>query len=372
MAKEITTPGEGQLRALFVSSGNPVLSVPGSEELEAALGRLELMVAIDLYVSDTSAHADYILPATTFLEREDFPSAFLTFQTTPFVQWTEPVLEPRGEARQEWQIIEDISRRIGTTPAGAWPLRALGKLGIRFSPQRLIDLGLRLGPHGDLFGLRRGGLSIARLRRHPHGLKLGDHQPVGVLAKKLFHKDKRVHLHPPEIAAEVSALRVADRTTGDPAEGDFPLRLIGLRELRSHNSWMHNVPKLMQGGRTHAVRIHPDDAAACGLEDGEQCRILSSAGSIELLAKVTDEMMPGTIAVPHGWGHRGGWRQAREAGGANVNQLASSAPEDLERLAGMAFLNGIPVRVEAAGAPPQAEAVSVNAGINVERALPSA
>ena len=118
-------------------------------------------MAIDLYVTDTGRHADYILPATTFLEREDIPLAFFTFSTTPFVQWTEPVVAPRGEARQEWQIIEAIAARIGTTPASAWPLRALGRLGIKLSPRRLIDLGLRLGPNGDLFGLRRGGLSLA-------------------------------------------------------------------------------------------------------------------------------------------------------------------------------------------------------------------
>ncbi len=352
MAKEITTPGAGQIRALFVSSGNPVLSVPNGEELERAMEQLELTVAIDLYVTDTSRHADYILPATTFLEREDFPSAFLTFHTTPFVQWTDAVLKPRGEARQEWQIIEDIARRIGTAPASAWPLRALGRIGLRISPRRLIDLGLRLGPRGDLFGLRRGGLSIAKLRRHPHGIRLADRHPVGVLAKKVFHSDKRVHLAVPEIVAEVSAL---ERENGhDPA---FPMRMIGLRELRSHNSWMHNVPKLMQGGRVHAARVHPEDAAASGIEDGALCRLLSPSGSIELAAKVTDEVMVGTVAVPHGWGHRGGWRQATAAGGANVNLLASSDPADLERLAGMALLNGIPVRLEAMA--PRAETPGV-------------
>jgi anaerobic selenocysteine-containing dehydrogenase len=330
-----------------VSSGNPRLSVPNGDELEAALSELELMVAIDLYVTDTSRHADYILPATTFLEREDLPLAFFTFSTTPYIQWTEPVVAPRGEARQEWQIIEAIASRLGTTPASAWPMRALGKLGVRLSPRRLADLGLRLGPKGDLFGLRRGGLSLAALRRAPHGIVLADRHPVGVLAKKVFHRDKRVHLAAPEIAGELTLLLGEDHH--DP---DFPLRLIGLRELRSHNSWMHNVPKLMQGDREHTARVHPDDAAVHAIEDGMTCRIVSSSGgAIELAAKLTDEVSRGTIAVPHGWGHRGGWRRATQAGGANVNQLASSAPEDLERLAGMAQLNGIPVRLETVSEP---------------------
>ena len=110
---------------------------------------------------------------------------------------------------------------------------------------------------------------------------------------------------------------------------------------------MHNVPKLMQGDRTHAARIHPDDARAQAIVDGDPCRVVSADGAIELPAKITDEVSPGTIAIPHGWGHSGGWRRATAAGGANVNVLASSAPEDLERLAGMALLNGVPVRLEA-------------------------
>jgi anaerobic selenocysteine-containing dehydrogenase len=341
MAKEMTTPGPGQIKAFFVSSGNPVLSVPDGEELEQALGGLELMVAIDLYVTETTRHADYVLPATTFLEREDFPTAFLTFHSKPFVQWTEPVVRSRGESRQEWQIIDEIARRIGITPASAWPLRALGRLGLRFSPACLIDLALRVGPRGDLFGLRRGGLSIKRLRDRPHGIVLGDHHPVGVLNKKVFHRDKRVHLDPGEIAGEVRALE--HEAAQNPA---YPMRLIGLRELRSHNSWMHNAEPLMRARAPHAARVHPADAAAQGLGDADLCRIVSADGIIELPAKLTDEVARGTVAVPHGWGHSGGWQRAAAAGGVNVNQLASSDPNSLERLAGMAHLNGIPVRLE--------------------------
>ncbi len=164
----------------------------------------------------------------------------------------------------------------------------------------------------------------------------------------------------PEIRAEAG--RLAARNGHDP---DFPLRLIGLRELRSHNSWMHNAALLMRGGREHAARVHPDDAAAAGIEDGTTCRVGSAHGEIELTARITDEVAPGTVAVPHGWGHQGGgWRTANAAGGANVNQLASSEPEDLERLAGMAFLNGIPVRLEAvatAGEADRAEPVAAAA-----------
>jgi formate dehydrogenase len=151
-----------------------------------------------------------------------------------------------------------------------------------------------------------------------------------------------VPLRPPEIAAEIE--RLAAVNGDDPS---YPLRLIGMRELRSHNSWMHNAPLLMSGGRDHSLRIHPDDAEEHGIEDGGEARLESKSGALVVGVKVTDEMTAGTVALPHGWGHRGGWQLANEHGGANVNLLASSDPEDLEPLAGMAFLNGIPVRVEA-------------------------
>jgi formate dehydrogenase len=330
---------------MFVSAGNPVLSVPNGDELEEALEQVDLCVGIDLYVNDTNKHADFVLPATTWLEREDFPLPFLTLHTTPFIQMTEAVVEPSGEARQEWEIIEEISKRIGVVPAAAPAVRRLGRLGIKLSPRRLIDLLLRTGPDGDRFGLRRRGMSLKKLAKHPHGIVLRPYLEAGVLEGEIRFDDKRVRLDPPEIVGEVARLR--SQNGHDP---DFPLRMIGLRELRSHNSWMHNAALLMRGGRTHSARVNPEDAAALGIEDGEPCRITSPDGSIEIEAKVTDEVIRGTIAVPHGWGHRGGgWSTANEAGGANVNLLASSDPADLEPLAGMAFFNGIPVRLEPAG-----------------------
>jgi anaerobic selenocysteine-containing dehydrogenase len=322
---------DGEVRALFVSAGNPVLSVPDGEALVAALPNLDLHVSMDFYVNESNRHADYVLPSTTFLEREDLPAAFFAFQTTPYAQWTEPVVEPAGEARQEWEIIDAIARRIGVVPSSVPLLRALR---LRVKPRWIADALLRTGP---------ARLSVAKLRRHPHGLVLGENPETGVLAEKVRHPDGRVRLDPPEILGELRRLR----ETGDEADDDaFPLRLIGMRELRSHNSWMHNAPLLLRGGRTHALRVHPDDAAAHGLSDGAPARVTSKSGSLEVAVLVTDEMTPGTVALPHGWGHHGGWRNANDLGGANSNVLASAEPEDLEPLAGMAFLNGIAVRAE--------------------------
>ena len=353
LPREIETPGELQIRALFVSAGNPVLSVPDGGALERALGQLDLFVSLDFYVNETNRHADYVLPTTTLYEREDVPLAFLGFFTQPFIQLTEAVVPPPGEARQEWEIIDAIARRIGVAPYSMPALRRLARLGVRLTPRRILDLLIRTGPEGDLFGLRRSGLSLERLRRHPHGLVLGDQIATRVLRRKLRTPGKRVRLWGPEIAGELDRVRSANGH--DP---DFPLLLIGMRELRSHNSWMHNAPLLMRGGRVQALRVHPDDAAAGGIEDGGLVRLESKSGSVEVPVKVTDEMSPGTVALPHGWGHRGGWRLANEHAGTNVNLLSSSDPDDLERLAGMAHLNGIPVRVErvAATAPAAAAA----------------
>jgi formate dehydrogenase len=182
---------------------------------------------------------------------------------------------------------------------------------------------------------------------------LADHVDTGVLRKKVRHRGKRVRLAPHEIVAEVE--RMAGASGADEA---YPLLLIGLRELRSHNSWMHNAPLLMRGGREHALRVHPDDAEANGLEDGGEAVVESRHGLVTVPVLMTDEMTPGTLALPHGWGHRGGWKLANRHAGVNFNVLSSGEPEDLEPLAGMAHLNGIPVRVEPAASAHRAGAAA--------------
>lgn len=354
MAKEITTPGPGQVRALFVSAGNPVLSVPNGDELEAALGQLDLCVSLDFYVNETNAHADYVLPATTMYERADFPLPFQTYLTTPFRQATEAVVAPAGEAREEWEAIDVLMRGMARRAPGLAALqlvrRALALSGRRLEPRMLVDLVVRLAEGGNRFGLRRGGLTLRRLvEEHPHGKVLRPHLRAGVLRRVVLHRDRRVALDHPAIAEEVADLR-ARAARGE--DDGFPLRLIGMRELRSENSWMHNAPLLLRGGRRQHARMHPADADALGLEEGASVRLVSRHGAIELPVTLTEDLKQGVVAVPHGWGHKGsgGWRRANAAargGGVNVNLLMSSDPADLERLAGMAVLNGVPVRAEA-------------------------
>ncbi|MCX6388730.1 MAG: molybdopterin-dependent oxidoreductase [Solirubrobacterales bacterium] len=361
LAEEIETPGDRQIRALFVSAGNPVLSVPDGDSLERAMGGLDLMVGLDFYMNETNKHADFILPATTFLERDDFPIAFLGFHTTPFVNYTEKVVEPAGEAREEWQVIEEFASALGVTPSSVPPIRWLGKLGIKFTPQRIVDLLIRVGPAGDFFGLKPKGLSLKKIAAKPHGIVLAEYVATGELKTKVRHSDSKVRLDPPEIVGELRRIKGAVVETSS----ERPLQLIGLRELRSHNSWMHNSKLLTRGGRSQPLHMNPKDAEGHGVTEGAMVRLASKDGSVEVPVTLTEDMSPGTVALAHGWGHSGGWKTANGLGGVNVNLLAPSGAEDLEPLAGMAFLNGIAVSV-------QLVATSGSAAARVDEAVTAA
>ncbi len=347
MAKEMTTPGDRQIKAMFVSAGNPVLSVPNGDELEAAFDGLELSVALDFYVTETSARCDYILPVTTMYERDDFPYTFQGFQATPFRQATEAVVSPAGLARTEWDIVEDLMLRLARRVpafAGIGTVRKmLNAFGVEFSPRLMMDGLIRMSEGGNRFGLRRGGLTMRRLtEQHPHGVVVAENIRTGVLRDVVAYLSRRIRLVHPGIAAEVDKLSRADHPD------EFPLRMIGMREPRSENSWMHNSPLLMRGGRTQHALMHVDDAAERQIADGDLVRVRSPFGEITVPVTATKDLVAGVVAIPHGWGHKGtgGWRLANRAAGSNVNRLTSSAPEDVESLSGMAWLTGVPVRVD--------------------------
>ena len=349
MAKEMSTPGRNRIRALFVSAGNPVLSVPNGLELEEALAGVDLAVGLDFYVTETTAHCDYILPVTTMYERDDFALTFQQFQATPFRQTTEAVVEAPGEARSEWDIVDDLTARIGPRTAVFAALagmrRVLGVFGRRLHPRALADGMIRLSDGGDRYGLRRGGLTFSRLSRSlPHGVVVAPHIRTGVLDEVVVYRGSRIKLEHSDIAAELTAMVRRGQSAG------YPLRMIGMREVRSENSWMHNSPLLMRGERVHRALMHTDDAQARGIADGDVVEVSSPHGCIALPVALTTDLVRGTVAIPHGWGHKGtgGWRVANKAGGVNVNQLMSSDPDDVEALAGMSWLTGVPVQVAGA------------------------
>ncbi|MCV7065931.1 molybdopterin-dependent oxidoreductase [Mycolicibacterium farcinogenes] len=346
LADEITTPGDGQIRAMVLIASNAVMTGPDSSRLGDALSELETLISLDLYINETNRYADYVLPVTSMYEREDMPLPFADKMIRPSLQVTEAVVEPVGASRQEWEILDEIARRMGLGSAdSAWIQRQLARIGLRVAPRALADLLLRVGKGGDLFGLRTSGWSWRKLREHaPHGVVLHEFQPLAPLETILATDDHKIPLTDPRILSELA--RVEAEIVEAP---DFPLRLIGMREMRSHNSWMHNTERLMPPSRTLTLRINPKDAASAGLAEGDQARITSRTGSVQVPVTVTTDMTEGTVALPHGWGHHGGWQRANSAGGVSSNLLASSRPEDLEKLAGMSVLNGIPVRVELDG-----------------------
>lgn len=338
---EITTPGQGQLRALIGMSSNLVSSAPGSKETSAALEQLDLMVWLDPYITETSRHAHWILPPTLWLEREQMPIFTQSQATVPHAQWVNPVVAPRGEARDDSWILTQIAAELGIVPTGLPQI--LGKVGIRPHPGALIDLALRLGKYGDRFGLRPSGLSRKKLMSTEGAVKLADACPTGVLPRKVHHADGFIHLSQPEMLAETERLLSADLAD------DRPFRLFSVRELRSHNTWLHNVPRLMTGDRRCRAFVHPEDAAELRLVDGADLTLTSDWGQVTVPCSLTGEVTRRSIGLTHGWGHRGGWRTAVAGGGSSYNALTPTDPAEIDRPSGNAFFNGIPVDVSAVG-----------------------
>ncbi|MEW6267689.1 MAG: molybdopterin dinucleotide binding domain-containing protein [Thermodesulfobacteriota bacterium] len=225
--------------------------------------------------------------------------------------------------------------------------RALQLFGRDVSPRWILDAMIRTGPFGDRYLPWRDGLSLARLAEHPHGIELGELR-TGVLREKLLTRDRKVHLEHEEISRELARLdeTLAAGTGPWHEDGAYPFRLVGRRDNRSNNSWLHNVPHLMRGERCRRLRIHPQDATRLGLADGERARVKSRIGAVEVEVRVSDEMMPGVVSLPHGRGEgfTTNRRLVRESTGPNCNALIDHRA--IEPLAGMALLNGFPVAVE--------------------------
>lgn len=325
---EITVPGEGRVRTLLVSGANPVMSMPGGARLPDAFAALDLMFCLDLYVTETTRCADYILPATTFLERDDAPILFGGHMVRPYMQYAPAAVLPRGEARTELDILKDIAARIGKADA-------FGAMG----PLEAADMILRNGPEGESAGEGSAMLSLEKLKQHPHGVVIERGRWAFRMQDKLKHADKKIHLFEPLVAQEI------ERLCNTQVDESNRLRLFSMRKLRSINSWMHNVEKLVRSDRP-LLLMHPDDAAARGVADGDLVRVSSDWGAVDVVVHVTEDVIKGSVTYPHGWGHAGAWRRANEAGGANINAIAPATPATAEQISGMSWLDGFPVEVE--------------------------
>jgi len=357
LAEEIETPGEGQVRGLLTYAGNPVLSVPNGNRLDRALASLEYMVSVDLYVNETTRHAHLILPPAWSLTEEHYDLLFAPLAVRNYARWCPPVVPRQPGERADWEILAALAEGLGGGLAGMRPvdaaLRAARRLGLPVTPEHVLDLLLRSGAHGDgflpralRFGRFRKGLSMAELRKHPRGVDLGPLEP-GV-ARRVLHRDRRLHLDAEPFLAGFDEW-ACDPAAAVPSAGE--LLLIGRREVRTNNSWMHNVPALVSGRERCVLLVHPDDAARAGLRDGDTAILESRVHRGPVPVRVSDEMRPGVVSLPHGWGHARAARYLRTAGsrpGVSFNDWSDDATT--ESVVGQSILNGVPVRLSAAAA----------------------
>ncbi|MGA0710239.1 MAG: molybdopterin oxidoreductase family protein [Ilumatobacteraceae bacterium] len=370
MAEEILTPGEGQIRAMVTVAGNPVLSTPNSDQLDEAFESLEFMVAVDIYLNETTRHADVILPPPSHLERSHFDLVFTAFSIRNVANYSEAVFPlPEGQP-DEWEILAKLAGIAQGLGADVDPqvvddftfgalldsllkdssspihgrdrdeiARAVMVASPR-GPERMLDLMLRSGPYGDGFGANPKGISLATLRENPHGIDFGPLEPR--IPEVLRTQSGKVELAPEPLLEDLSRLEAF--MGSEPSE---EMMLVGRRHVRSNNSWMHNIEVLVKGKPRCTLQMHPSDAERVGVATGELARITSRVGSVVATVDVTSDIRPNVVSLPHGWGHDlDGVKLDVATRYAGVNSNVLTDHDQMDPLSGNAVLNGIPVRVE--------------------------
>ena len=323
LGEEMLTPGPGQVRALLTVAGNPVLSTPDGRALECALPALDFMLSIDVYINETTRHADLILPPASPLTQFHYDLIFNAFAVRRVARLNRPLRERAAHERADWEIVNGLGAALASAAAKPW--RPLPE------PRALIAAGLARGD---------SGLTFEELEAAEHGLDLGPLRPS--LLRRLETPSGCIDAGPPELLALLHDLATAPADNGS-------LRLFGRRDARSNNSWMHNAPRLVKGKPRHQLLMHPTDLAARGLRDGDRVRIRSRVGCVETEVQACADLMPGSACLPHGFGHgRAGvqLRRANTVAGASYNDL--SDPLALDGGCANAALNGLDIVVEAA------------------------
>jgi anaerobic selenocysteine-containing dehydrogenase len=331
MADEMLVEGEGQIKAFINVAGNPVLSTPNGEKLDKALSQLDFMVSFDYFVTETSCHANIILPPVSPLERDHYDVTFNGFAVHNVAKYSPALFAKKANEKHDWQINLELAKRLDkkasfATKVERWLTKILG-------PKFLLDQGLKRGPYE--------GINLKKLNKHPHGIDLGPLQSM--LPKALKHKDKQIHLNVDFYQADLDRVQEMMQQYDDSQ-----LLLIGRRHVRSNNSWLHNSHRLVKGKPRCTLMLHPETAKQQGIENGQDVKVTSRIGSIIIVAEVTDELMPGVVSIPHGWGHgRKGVKQkiAQAHAGVSVNDLTDETL--IDQLSGNAAVNGVPVSLEA-------------------------
>jgi anaerobic selenocysteine-containing dehydrogenase len=369
LAEEILTEGPGQIKALVTSAGNPVLSTPNGRELDRALAGLEFMVSIDPYINETTRHAHIILPPSSSLERSHYDVAFNLLAVRNTAKFSPALFEPAAETRHDWEIFVELQTRMEHEGLLGRVKRKFVKR--FFGPERILDLGLRFGPYGAKLNPLSQGLTLRKLKAAVHGIDLGSLRSC--LPDRLLTSDKRIELAPEALVKDVERVKAKFFKCGDKgsvtplsldSEAKEPtplpssleasphsnghLLLIGRRQLRSNNSWMHNSQRLVRGKPRCTILMHPTDAAHRDLKAGQTVSVRSRVGSVSVPIEITEEMMPGVVSIPHGWGHdRLGIQLevAQQNAGESINDITDNLA--IDALCGTAAFNGTWVAVEA-------------------------
>lgn len=355
LAEEIDTPGEGQVHGLFTIGSNPVVSAPGSDRLDAALPMLDFMISFDNYINETTRHAHVILPSPSVLETPHWDMWGWPWSLTSGGHYS-PVLYPQ-ERMPEWRAfitvaclcdgmkLEQIDvdavdheyfsamcARVGLDPERVIKLSPVP------GPERILDLAIRSGPFGDRYGERPEGVNLETFKSQPHGILFGPAQPK--IREILRTRSGRIELAAEYLLSDIPRLQAA------MTEGRPPMLLVSRRHLNSMNSWMHNVEVLMKGPERCTLFIHPQDAKAIDVSDGDLVRVSTIEGTVDVVAEVTEGIRPGVISLPHGWGHDLAGSRLRVAGrrpGVNSNRLNPGSLVD--EASGNAVVNGVPVTI---------------------------
>jgi len=367
MAEEILTTGEGQVRAMILLMTNAVRSAANSALLEQAFESLDFLVAIDFYINETTRHADVILPTPSPAELGGYEVPFYLLSVRNVAKWSTPAVAPPEGSQETWQVLSRIGASLmglgGLDPQAvddlvlrqfaqgaveaqtSWQGLTLDEVlaGVQggIGPERILDMLLRIGPYGDGFGRRPDGLTLAKVKAAPHGIDLGPLEPR--LHDVIHTESGAIELAPALMRDDVPRLRAR------MAAAREPMLLIGRRDLRGTNSFTHNLPALVKGRDRCTLEVCAQDAERLGLQPGGAARVTSRVGKLVAPVVITDDLMPGVVSLPHGWGHGAPDTRlgvANEHPGVNANLLTDNEAYDVA--SGTAVLFGTPVTVEPA------------------------
>ena len=323
LAEEIETEGEGQIKALVCVAGNPVLSVPNGKRVEQAFEKLDFMVCSDIYLTETSRQADIIFPATTGLEISQYDFTFLNLAVRNIAKYSPALFPKRGNTKHDWEILAELTARLK------------GEETPEQTPEMFVDMALKMGAYA------KEGLSLEKLKDHPHGLDLGPLKTC--LQSRIQTDDSIIRLAPQEFLNDFKRLE----KSLDPIDNNqaYPYQMIGRRVLRQHNTWTHNSHRLSKGKNECTLLLNPKDANHLGIDSGDYVSVSSRVGSIEVEAKVTDEIMAGVVSLPQGFGasKKSNMKIAAAQNSISINDLTDDLRVD--SLTGNAALNGVYVHI---------------------------